>query len=568
MRNNFKKNHLKESWNSVEVFYDPEDEYFYDKMYEKTQELEDLIDDLNSESSWTLAMKKYFRVGEKKQIDYQCLDIFNSFESDGKEGCICLVVPISFNKYDIKRFIKQGASKYFKGEFDIINIEENKDNIFDPKNNKEFIITLDFENDLTRLDLDEDLIPDETIDGEAEVTHRSNNRITDDDRDIEVSHNEVSRPPITRQVGLDPRDQAVVDKLVRIANDTKDAIEKYYGVEVNQGAIVADMIQDLRLISGDINPEQLEDTPINRLTKEMYQMYDGFNNMIDDLISGITGTRFERSKAERLTQAIGSLDSPNFSKRGIEQSIASDRFLTCVQNGSIPFLPSNTQRLALPESYRSHRRIKRLRESKNQEKDIISVLSQDPDFKFTDKENKEYEKEAEKHLIAIDSYDLDQVEDEWKDYGFTDDIPEDPVDASIWRALNDRRIDLLDDVDNMTDEEKENRFHDKLNDLNLKLSDEWDESNFTRDINEYLEENYKTDEDYPDYPFFTACSGKKDRQGNILIEGRIDIPEKDEKYIQFTLQPTRKINEGLKGEKQVYIVKNNLSEEVFEFINK
>lgn len=564
MKNNFRKRRLKESENYPDGFNPRELDYEVD---ENKVRLNDLIDDLNSEQSWTLAIRKYFKPRKEDEEDYKCVDICERFSSKGEEGCISVITPDCYDKSNIEDFIENSASKYFEGKFDIIGLEENEITDDGPERYKEFIVTLDFENDLTILDLDEDFISDETIDGEAEVTHRSNNRITDDDRDIEVGRNEVRRA-ITREVGLDPRDQAVVDKLVRIANDTKDAIEKYYGVEVNQGAIVADMIQDLRLISGDVDPEQLEDTPINRLTKEMYQMYDGFNNMIDELISGITGTRFERSKAERLTQAIGSLDSPNFSKRGIEQSIASDRFLTCVQNGSIPFLPSNTQRLALPESYRSHRRITRLRESKNNEKDIISVLSQDPDFKFTDKENKEYEREAEKHILAIDNYDLDEVEDEWKDYGFTDDIPEDPVDASIWRALNDRRIDLLDDVDNMTDEEKESRFHDKLNDLDLKLSDEWDESTFTRDINEYLEENYKTDEEYPDYPFFTACSGKKDRQGNILIEGRIDIPDKDEKYIQFTLKPTRKINEGLKGEKQIYIVTNNISEEIFEFIDK
>ena len=467
--NNFRKRRLKESENYPDGFNPRELDYEVD---ENRVRLDELIDDLNSEQSWTLALRKYFKPRKADENDYQAImDPGDRFSNKGEEGCIVLLTPDCYDKSNIEDFIENSASKFFEGKFDILELEENEITDDGPEPYKEFIITLDFENDLTRLDLDEDLIPDETIDGEAEVTHRSSNRITDDDRDIEVSHNGV-RPATTREVGLDPRDQAVVDKLIRIANDTKDAIEKYYGVEVNEGAIVADMIQDLRLISGDINPEQLEDTPINRLTKEMYQMYDGFNNMIDDLISGITGTRFERSKAERLTQAISSLDSPNFSKRGIEKSIASDRFLTCVQNGSIPFLPSNTQRLGLPESYRSHRRIKTLRESKNNQKDIISVLSQDPDFKFTDKENKEYEREAERHILAIDSYDLDEVEDEWKDYGFTDDIPEDPVDASIWKALNDRRIDLLDDVDNMTDEEKESRFYDKLNDLDLKLSDE------------------------------------------------------------------------------------------------
>ena len=66
----------------------------------------------------------------------------------------------------------------------------------------------------------------------------------------------------------------LVEKLTRIAHDTAEAIRGAYGVEVDERVILSDMIQDLQLISGQVSPEELEPTPMNELTKQMFNSYD------------------------------------------------------------------------------------------------------------------------------------------------------------------------------------------------------------------------------------------------------------------------------------------------------
>lgn len=138
---------------------------------------------------------------------------------------------------------------------------------------------------------------------------------------------------------MDPRDQEVVDKLVRIANDTAAAIHKYYGINADPRLIVADMIQDLRLVGGTIRPEELEDTPMNNLTKEMYRQFDGFNDLIDML------TGQHRDRATRLSHAIASLDGEEFTRPAIEARIDSPAFIAAVNGGALPYIANHIERL-------------------------------------------------------------------------------------------------------------------------------------------------------------------------------------------------------------------------------
>ena len=183
--------------------------------------------------------------------------------------------------------------------------------------------------------------------------------VTEEDvRDLIVADPEVEtveaefideEPVVGTEVDLamDERDREIVDELRRISKDIKQAIEDNYNIEVDERLILQDMIQDLRLISGDLRPEDLPNTPINELTKEMYNAYNGFMDALDELESFITGTPITRSEAQRLRMAVNSLYSDNFSTETINRLIGSQQFLSEIQRGAIPYIDRNL----LGESY-------------------------------------------------------------------------------------------------------------------------------------------------------------------------------------------------------------------------
>ena len=140
---------------------------------------------------------------------------------------------------------------------------------------------------------------------------------------------------------IDPRDAALVEKLTRIAHDTAQAISDSYGVEVDERVILSDMIQDLQLVSGQISPEELENTPINNLTKEMFDAYTGFYEALDELVSFVTGEPITTTTAQKIQQAIASLDSEEFSTEAIKEKIKDPSFLLAMQQGSIPGITFN-----------------------------------------------------------------------------------------------------------------------------------------------------------------------------------------------------------------------------------
>ena len=141
----------------------------------------------------------------------------------------------------------------------------------------------------------------------------------------------------------------VLNKLFDISKDISDNIQKYYGIQADPRLIVADMVQDLRLVSGNLKPKDLPDTPINQVTKEMYRDYNSFYDFVDKIETLITGEEHHTTPERKLQQAIQMLDSDNFSPEAIEKGIASDRFLKQVRRGAIPFIPQDQVKII--ESY-------------------------------------------------------------------------------------------------------------------------------------------------------------------------------------------------------------------------
>lgn len=79
-------------------------------------------------------------------------------------------------------------------------------------------------------------------------------------------------------------------------------------------------------------------------------------------------------------------------------------------------------------------------------------------------------------------------------------------------------------------------------------AEEFDERVFDDDINEYFNNNYD------ETVVYETLNGSKDKNGNILLEGVVTQADKQQD-IKFLLEKVE----------DAYIVKNNLSEEVFEF---
>ena len=172
-------------------------------------------------------------------------------------------------------------------------------------------------------DLDDDDVevvvePDEIIDAPRA-----------DDDVVDVVPNNLSEEEIN-----------VLGKVSRIANDICEAIKNYYDIEVTPALVVADILQDLKLIGGAIDISELEDTPINNLTKQMFQNYEDGYRLIDSIMTTLTGEPFTTLPEDKLRDAINSLDGPQFDKENIERMIRSPKFVAAVEQGMVPYIPN------------------------------------------------------------------------------------------------------------------------------------------------------------------------------------------------------------------------------------
>lgn len=136
----------------------------------------------------------------------------------------------------------------------------------------------------------------------------------------------------------------VVAKIMRISKDISDAIKDIWGIDADPRLIVADMLQDLRLIGREISVSDLADTPANQITAQMYQDHEAAYEFLNDLVSRIVGRPLEMTPEAKLARAIKTLDNPNFSRELIRKGIGSTSFAMLVGQGRCPFIPQHTQR--------------------------------------------------------------------------------------------------------------------------------------------------------------------------------------------------------------------------------
>ena len=146
-----------------------------------------------------------------------------------------------------------------------------------------------------------------------------------------------------------PVQKQVMDQIHRIAHDIADSVNRYYGIDADPAIVVADILQDLKLVSGEMDPEELADTPANNLTKQMYRSYEDFYAFVDAMFSGVTGQSFRTTPQQKLEQAKQMLFSKAFSTEAIDAGIASTQFLNAVRGGNVAYIPSDTTPL-LPEN--------------------------------------------------------------------------------------------------------------------------------------------------------------------------------------------------------------------------
>lgn len=146
-----------------------------------------------------------------------------------------------------------------------------------------------------------------------------------------------------------PVQKQVMDQIHRIAQDIADSVHRYYGIDADPAIVVADILQDLKLVSGKMDPEDLADTPANNLTKQMYRSYEDFYAFVDAMISGVTGQPFRTTPQQKLEQAKQMLFSKAFSTEAIDAGIASTQFVNAVRGGNVAYIPADSIPL-LPEN--------------------------------------------------------------------------------------------------------------------------------------------------------------------------------------------------------------------------
>ena len=285
---------------------------------------------------------------------------------------------------------------------------------------------------------------------------------------------EINQPQLD-----DTRDLDLVNKLLEVSGNISNAINDTYGVQVQPGVILADLVQDLNLITGRVKPEDLANTPANELTKKLYASYNGFNGFVDMLDGQFT------SSAERLKKAIGLLNSAKFQPENITRLIASPKFIEIAKEGEIPGISVEAaQTLALPnvreeltkklkeelddipeEEYLENARAY-AEEIKGMDKEQLYKIIADYDFDknppvdeaeqiildainarqaeldeedVPEDDQLDYDLETEKHIDEIMNMDLDEVQAELEQYDFENNEPEDNNEELIYQALTARK---------------------------------------------------------------------------------------------------------------------------------
>lgn len=241
---------------------------------------------------------------------------------------------------------------------------------------------------------------------------------------------EVVEPVTTTDIvpeDMNPEDVEVVHKIDRIANDICNAIQETYGVDISdhKNMVVADIIQDLQLIGGNKVADDLENTPIGDLTKQMYKEFNGFYDALDELVSFFTGQKITTSQADRLASAIKSLDSDSFATDTIYTKIASPKFLQAAQAGYIPYIDPAALQAPVDEC------VKTFDEDYNTEDRLAELKKIQKERKLTDDEAEELaycenevdSRKAEQRYLngECESFDIDDFDECINEYLYSQD---------------------------------------------------------------------------------------------------------------------------------------------------
>lgn len=152
----------------------------------------------------------------------------------------------------------------------------------------------------------------------------------------------VARHNIDMEVALTPEEREVNQIIARVAKDISDAIYNRYQVEADPALIVADILQDLALISGDLRVEDLPDTYANRITADMYRSYTEVEALIDTIMSVMTGQTIQSTPEQKIRRAVAMLKGPAFSTENIIAGVNSPQFHRLAVAGNVPFLPASS----------------------------------------------------------------------------------------------------------------------------------------------------------------------------------------------------------------------------------
>lgn len=442
----------------------------------------------------------------------------------------------------------------------------------------------------------------------------------DDDVEVVVEPDEIINAPDANDDAvsdvvpnnLSEEEITVLGKVSRIANDICEAIKNYYDIEVAPALVVADILQDLKLISGAIDISELEDTPINNLTKQMFQNYEDSYRLVDDIMTTLTGEPFTTLPETKLRDAINSLDGPQFDKENIERMIRSPKFVAAVEQGMVPYIPNGM----------NHELIESMKQKVNEDAAVDDEIEDKLDIYSDDKVLYDvvaphvidlignpttlhyddlhiYTDKVVSAATEVEPAEYEEKDVPW-DYEVEWDVEDDllpfiethydinkfnkgdldkfDADAFVKYLSDKYREDAQDDAQTNW-EEAEPDYNDDVDEAIDEV--EVDVDQFDNFINEYFNENYGDDTTL----LYHTIDGTVSDKGKIVLEGIIKGAEKGrgcEKNVVFTLTPKNNINEKLESNNNDvdvdtmsalglidYKVENDLSEETwdFKFIN-
>lgn len=170
-------------------------------------------------------------------------------------------------------------------------------------------------------------------------------KVNEDANIVPSQANSVANKAENHLETVSEEDRVIIQKIQKIAGDICDAIQDVYGIDANPAIVAADIMQDLKLIGGAVDVRDLADTPINRMTAQMFDDFNSAADAINEIMFTLTGKELNNTPAAKLNMAIRMLDTPAFAPENIRAAIESPRFLAAARAGAVPYITGPDQRL-------------------------------------------------------------------------------------------------------------------------------------------------------------------------------------------------------------------------------